>query len=95
MSKATGLVITIATGVLFGCPGLFLLVLGIFAIVGNTTNDSLATQGTVVILLVGVILIIVPIAVGFFALRTKPEEPAGALPTKSEGPASNEPLSPD
>lgn len=86
INKTTGWIITIVTGVLFGCPGLFLLAFGILAFLTNSENPSPTSgvQVAIVSLLFGVILVIVPIAVGFFVLRTKPEEPA-----------SNEPLSPE
>ena len=81
-SKTRGLIITIAAGALFGCPGLFLMAIGIIALLPDPANQ-LTTGGlgvAVVSLLFGVILVIIPIAVGFFTLRTKPEAPANNEP---------------
>ena len=85
-NKTRGLIITIVAGVLFGCPGLFLMAFGIIALLPDPANPLSigAIQVGVVSLLFGVILVIIPIAVGFFALRTKPEAPDN----------SNQPLPP-
>ena len=88
-NKNTGMIATIATALICGCCGLFTCVMGIGAISGNgsfTLGDS--TQATppafgYAFLCLSVIMIIIPIAVGFFTMRKK-----------SEAPASEEPLPP-
>lgn len=76
-SKTRGLIITIVAGVLFGCPGLFLIAFGIIALLPDPANPlSLGgIEVAVVSLIFGAILVIVPITVGFFTLHTKPEAP--------------------
>jgi len=85
--KTTGLIATIATALLCGCPGLLGLCMGgMFAIVGTIpgsnidiggSSDPAAAIGTgIAMLCVGVIFIAIPIVVGFVTLRNKPEEAA-------------------
>lgn len=99
--KTTGLIATIATALLCGCPGLFGLCMGgMFAIVGTIpgsnidiggSSDPAAAIGTgIAMLCVSVIFIAIPIVVGFVTLRNKPEEavPVAAAPaTPPETPA--------
>ena len=92
-NKNTGLIATIASVVLCGCPGLFMCILGapyIFVglmpgadidINGSSDPASAITLG-ITMLCVSVFLIIIPIAVWFFMMRKKPEA------------TSNEPLPP-
>jgi len=83
--KTTGLVATIATAVLCGCPGLIVLCMGaMFAVVGGIpgsdidiggSSDPAAAIGTgIAMLCVGVIFIAIPIVVGVVTLRKKPED---------------------
>ena len=85
--KTTGLIATIATAILCGCPGLIGLCMGgMFAVVGTIpgsdidiggSSDPAAAIGTgIAILCVGVIFIAIPIVVGVVTLRKKPEEAA-------------------
>jgi hypothetical protein len=92
--KTTGIIATIAAVVLCGCPGLFMCFFGatsIFAsrvpgadidVMGSSDPASAMTMG-LVFLCVSFIFILIPIVVGFFMLRKKPEAPV-----------SNEPLPP-
>jgi len=84
MDKKTGSIIaTVATALLCGCPGLFLCVFGIWGATGTmpyTTEFGGVTGGgtmpsTVgfVLLCLSLILIAIPIVVGFVTLRKKPE----------------------
>ena len=98
MDKRTvGLIATIATVLLCGCPGLFAVFMGaIFALVSfipdanidiggsNDPQAALAFGGVAVCM--GIIFIIIPIVVGLFTLRKKP----APLTT----PISDEPLPP-
>ncbi len=83
--KTTGIIATIAATLLCGCPGLFSLCGGaLFAIVSRfpgadidvfgSTDPSSALMWGLGGFCVGIIFIAIPIAVGFFTLREKPEE---------------------
>ena len=78
--KQTGLIATIATAVLCGCPGLFSLCFGaMFALVGGIpgadidmfgSSDPAAAIGTGIGMLCGgIIFIAIPIVVGVLTLR--------------------------
>jgi hypothetical protein len=90
-NKNTGMIATIATALICGCCGLFTCIMGIGTVTGNGSftlgNSSQAMPPTVgyVFLCLSVIMIIIPIAVGFFMLRKKPE---------TDAVSSNEPLPP-
>jgi hypothetical protein len=79
-NKTKGLIATIATGVLFGCPGLFLIGFAVIALLPDPANPLPVGgfQTTMVFLVIGIILFIVPIAVGVYTLGNKPETPASA-----------------
>lgn len=93
--KKTGIIATIASALLCGCPGLFGLCWGAIAAVasfipgseidifGSSSPDSALVTG-IVTLCVSILLIAIPIAVGFFTLRDK---------TDTE-PISDEPVPP-
>ncbi len=78
-NKNTGIIATVATALICGCCGLFTCIMGIGTVTGNGSftlgNSSQATPPAVgfVFLCLSVIMIIIPIAVGFFMLRKKPE----------------------
>ena len=74
-NKNTGLIATIAAVVLCGCPGLFMCLFGAITATGNGTFNDQALSPTVGISLVCValIFILIPVAVGFFTMRKKPE----------------------
>jgi len=83
-TKTKGIVATIAAVILCGCPGLFMCFLGATSVLAGMTpgakidvmgsNDPTAamTMGAVFLCL-SVIFIAIPIGVGFFMLRQKPE----------------------
>jgi len=93
--RQTGIIATVVTALLCGCPGLFAFCWGSMAVVisfmpgaeidvlGSSDPASATTMG-IVFLCLSIIFIAIPIAVGFFMLRRKPE----AMP------ASDEPLPP-
>jgi uncharacterized membrane protein len=93
--KTTGIIATVATALLCGCPGLFSMCFGFIAAVasqipgsnidvfGSSDPQSALIMG-IGSLCLGVIFVIIPIVVGFFTLRKKTEET----------PYSNEPLPP-
>jgi hypothetical protein len=98
MDKRTvGIIATVATVLLCGCPGLLAVFMGaIFALVSFIPNANIDIGGSNdpkaalafggVALCLGIIFIIIPIAVGFLTLRNKP--------TAVTTPISNEPLPP-
>jgi hypothetical protein len=82
--KSTGLVATIATALLCGCPGLFSLCFGgITALVGFIPGSEIDIMGSsepaaaigtgIGMLCGGIILIAIPVVVGFLTLRKKPQ----------------------
>lgn len=83
MNKNTGMIATIATALLCGCPGLFMCIFGAVTATGNmpytTELNGVSNSGTmpagagIAMLCFSFILILIPIAVGFFTLRKKPE----------------------
>ena len=76
MNKNTGIIATIAAVVLCGCPGLFLCLFGALTAAGQGTFNDAALSPSVgfVLLCVSLIFILIPVGVGFFTLRKKPEE---------------------
>jgi len=108
--KNTGLIATIATAVLCGCPGLFGLCLGgtsVFASfvpgadidVFGSNDPAAATTMGFVFLCLSLIFIAIPIVVGVVTLRKKPGEAAPAAVPASEPkppapPADDDPLPP-
>jgi hypothetical protein len=75
-NKNTGLIATIASVVLCGCPGLFMCLFGAITATGNGTfNDSSLPSGVgFALICVALIFILIPVAVGFFTLRKKPAD---------------------
>ena len=82
-NKTTGIIATVAAVLLCGCPGLFMCIFGAFSAAGimpyTTTVNGVSSSGTmpvgagIAMLCFSIILILIPIAVGFFTLRKKPE----------------------
>ena len=94
-TKTKGIVATIASVVLCGCPGLFMCIFGAVTASGSmpftTELNGVSNSGTLsptigfVLLCLSLIFIVIPIAVGFFMLRKKPE---------ADAVSNNEPLPP-
>ena len=74
-NKNTGMIATIAAVVLCGCPGLFMCIFGAVTAIGKGTfnEQSLSPSVGFVLLCFSLIFIIIPIAVGYFTMRKKPE----------------------
>jgi len=82
-NKNTGMIATIAAVILCGCPGLFLCIFGAVTATGNmpfsTEVNGISNSGTLpptygfVLLCLSLIFILIPVGVGFFTLRKKPE----------------------
>ena len=82
MNRQTSMIATVAAAVLCGLPGLCLCVFGAVAAAGfmpyTTKLNGVSNSGTVpptygiVWICLALILIAIPVAVGFFTLRKKP-----------------------
>jgi len=79
-----GIIATIAAVVLCGCPGIFLCLFGALTAAGRGTFNEASLSPTVgfVLLCLSLIFILIPVGVGFFTLRKKPEV-AGEVPPAS------------
>lgn len=73
-NRNTGIIATVATIVLCGCPGLFLCLFGALTAAGQGTfNDaSLSPSVGFALICLALLLILIPAAVGFFTLRKRP-----------------------
>lgn len=95
--KTTGIIATIATALLCGCPGLFGLCFGgisVFAsfvpganidIFGSNDPSAATTMGFVFLCL-SLIFIAIPIVVGVMTLRKKPEQAVTVTPVSEPTP---------
>ncbi len=83
-TKTKGIVSTIAAVFLCGCPGLFMCFFGSISTfvsfvpgadidVGGSSDPAAATAMGIGALCLSLIFIAIPIAVGYFTLRKKPE----------------------
>ena len=91
--KTTGLIATIATALLCGCPGLFGLCMGSTSLIasfipgadidvfGSNDPGSAATMG-VVFLCLSVIFIAIPVVVGVVTLRKPKDETPAVVEVK-------------
>ena len=99
--KNTGLIATIATALLCGCPGLFVLCMGSTSLIASFVpgadidvfgSSDPAAAGTMgfVLLCLSVIFIAIPIVVGVVTLRKKPGDD-DAVPAVIDAEPSPEP----
>ena len=78
-NKNTAMIITVVTALFCGCCSLFACIMGFGTVTGNGTyelggvSQSMPPTYGYVFLCLSVVMIIIPIAVGFFMLRKKPE----------------------
>lgn len=81
-NKNTGIIATVAAVVLCGCPGLFMCLFGALTAAGQGTfnNQSLSPTVGIALVCVALIFILIPVGVGFFTLRKKPEAPSNNEP---------------
>lgn len=72
-NRSTGIIATIAAVLLCGCPGLFLCLFGALTAAGQGTfNETRLTPAVgVTLLCVALVLLLIPVAVGFFTLRKR------------------------
>jgi integral membrane sensor domain MASE1 len=80
--KTTGIIATIASVLLCGCPGIFLCLFGALTATGNGTFNDQYLQPTYgyVLLCLSLIFIIIPVVVGVVTLRKKPQLPVDNEP---------------
>lgn len=80
-NRTKGIIATVAAVLVCGCPGLFLCIFGGLAAAGapvTTELNGISNTGPMssttafVLLCLGMILIVIPMAVGFFMFRNKP-----------------------
>jgi hypothetical protein len=80
MNRTTAIILTVATALLCGCPGLFVCLGGVLTAVGGpyanqlmgtTSSGSNATWFAVAGICGGLILIAIPVIVGILTLRKK------------------------
>ena len=75
--KTVGIIATIVSVVLCGCPGLALLCTGALASGGTFIPDAdiedpeYALIGGLLMLCIGVLMLLIPVAVGFFTMRNR------------------------
>ena len=104
-ARTKGLVATIAAVVLCGCPGLFLCIFGAASATGlmpyTTELNGVSNTGTLpaaagfAMLCGAVLLILIPVVVGFLTLRSKPAPAVPSAPVPPAPPAPpSEPLPP-
>lgn len=89
-SRTKGLIATLAAVILCGCPGLFFCLFGAATATGsvpfNTELNGITNSGTLpatsgyMMVCLSLILLLIPIAVGFFALRRKLAPPDSSEP---------------
>lgn len=86
-NKNSGMIATVATALLCGCCALFACIMGFGTITGNGTFTLGGSSGQTppaygyVMLCLSFLMILVPVAVGFFTLRKKPDSDADAPPS--------------
>ncbi|MCB0120021.1 MAG: hypothetical protein H6634_07325 [Anaerolineales bacterium] len=96
MNRNTSIIITVVVALLCSCCSLFMCIMGFGGITGNGTynfggpEQAMPAAAGYAFLCLSIILIVIPIATGFFLLRKKPE--AAAAEAAIETP--DEPLPP-
>lgn len=85
MKRSTAIVVTLITSLLCGLPSLIMLCIGILALLGTQMPEVMAenpgttpgdvTLGSGVFICFGLVLLIIPILVGFFSFRMSETKP--------------------
>jgi hypothetical protein len=72
-NRSTGIIATIAAVLLCGCPGLFLCLFGGLTAAGQGTFNEASLSPAVgfTLLCVSLIMLLIPVGVGFFTLRKR------------------------
>ena len=102
MEKRTiGIIATLGTAFICACPSIFLCIWGIVGISGmpidqtfngQTTSEPMSTGLGFALLCLSLIGLLIPVAVGFFTLRNKPED--GVIDAEPVATVSDEPIPP-
>lgn len=88
-NRTTATIITVVTAVICGCAALMAFVFGILGALqvpfqtnvnGVTGSAPMPSAFAYVLLCLAVLFVAVPVAVGFFTLRRKPEAPKPSEP---------------
>lgn len=92
-NKTAGIVATVATVLLCGCPGIFVCLFGALSAAGLGTwtgelglseyGGRVPTGTGVGLLCLGLLFIAIPVVVGFLTLRKKPQPPVDSVPPVS------------
>ena len=99
--KTVGILSTLGATVICACPSIFLCIWGIVGISGapidttiggQTTSEPMSSGLAIALICLSLIGLLVPVAVGFFTLRKKPED--GVIDAAPVVPVSDEPLPP-
>jgi len=95
-NKNTGIIATVASVLLCGCPGFFLCIFGAASAFGTGTYNVGSSGGGispvvgVALVCVSLILLLIPVGVGFFTLRKKPEDmPTTPPPSAPDAPTGD------
>ena len=89
-NRTIGIVATVVTALACGCASLFSCIWGFLIARGtpfNVTSDGTTTPQTFppaigfVLLCLSVVMILIPVAVGFFTFRKKPESTDPSIPS--------------
>lgn len=87
-NRTLGIIATVASAFLCGCVSIFTCVWGFLIASGQpidlttngiTTQEALPPTIGYVLLCLTVLMLLVPVTVGFFTLRKKPEPPADVI----------------
>ncbi len=80
MNRTTAIILTVASAVLCGCPGLFACIFGAAGVAGvpvtttlgdQTNTAPMSTSLAITLICTSIILMLIPVLVGFFTLRKK------------------------
>ncbi len=93
-ARTKGIIATLAAVVLCGCPGLLMCIFGAVGATGTpfstevngvTGSAPMSTPLAIALLCGALIFMLIPVVVGFFTLRSKPEPAvvSGPLPPAS------------
>lgn len=90
-NRTKGLIATIASVLLCGCPGLFLCIFGVGTATGSGTYSLGADAGNIpasygyVFICLSLLLILIPVVVGYLTLRRKTDAPVDVIPPPPNG----------
>jgi len=95
MNRTVGIVLTVVTVLCCACPGLGLCIAGVMGLAGvpftttlgnQTSTQPISSQMAIGLICLSVILIVIPLVVGFFAFRNKPAPAVSPVSQNFNGP---------